>query len=193
MDWLLMILPLGYLPTRLEMRIWRELKSAGALELNKGAWLFHMLRYVMYDLESKSESAFFRFFYELSTVCNATRFTNEEVISLAEKHYGAPLDWFFKQWICEYGYPEYNVEYKIEEKADGYYIGGAVKTKGVCEAFTMPVVMRVEYEDGSSTFTRENINGTQCSFELGPFEAKPKELVFNELYCVLSKDKVKKL
>ena len=146
----------------------------------------------MYDYENSNESKFNRFMYELCQTTNNTQFTNEDVKSLAEKHYGLPLDWFFKQWLCEFGYPEYDVKYEIEERADGYFITADVETKGVCADFHMPVMMRVESDGGASQFMREDIAGHQCSFELGPFTAKPKELVFNEFYSVLSKDKVKK-
>ncbi|UCD62519.1 MAG: hypothetical protein JSW34_07045, partial [Candidatus Zixiibacteriota bacterium] len=168
------------------------LRAGSISRCNKGVWLFHMLRFLMYDLETKSESKFFRFFYELGTACNATRFTNADVISLAEKHYGRPLDWFFKQWLCQFGYPEYKVEYTFEEKPDGHYINVAVKTEGVDPNFSMPVMLRVEHENGQSEFLREDIRGARSSFALGPYESQPKELIFNEYFSVLSKDGVKK-
>ncbi|UCG62526.1 MAG: hypothetical protein JSV52_04360 [Candidatus Zixiibacteriota bacterium] len=120
------------------------LRCPAMVRCNKGAWLLHMLRYLMLDLEKVSEDRFFRFFYELCMTCNATRYTTSDIVSLAEKHYGEPLDWFFSQWLSSYGYPEYDVEYRIDQKEDGYYINTSVATRGVPVDFRMPVILRVK-------------------------------------------------
>jgi len=168
------------------------LRSTDVIRCNKGVWLFHMLRFLMFDLNDQSESKFFRFLYELCLTCNNTRYTNQDVMNLAEKHYGQPLDWFFRQWLCGYGYPEYDVKYSIERKDEGYFVIGNVETDGVPGDFRMPVVMRVESEAGQSTFFRENVTAPDYAFELGPMLAPPKELIFNEFFSVLSKDNVSK-
>jgi hypothetical protein len=167
-------------------------RASSEIRCNKGAWLFHMLRTLMYDLENNSETRFFKFFYELNTMANNTRFTNEDVLHLAEKHYGEPLGWFFEQWLCGIGYPEYEVEYEIDQQADGYHINAQVLTRGVGEDFRMPVLMRVRDENDRAIFLREDIAGPQVQLALGPFENKPEELIFNELFSVLCKDKTKK-
>ena len=162
------------------------------LQSNRGVWLFHMLRFLMYDIENRSEKSFNKFLYELTMTCNTTRFANGDLIKLAEKHYGEPLDWFFKQWLFDYRYPQYKVEYKIEDRGGQFYINATVVTEEVDPSFKMPVIMRVKDKNDQSTFLRETIAGVEHSFELGPFETEPKELIFNEFYSVLSKDKVKK-
>ncbi|MEW6411163.1 MAG: hypothetical protein AB1483_01675 [Candidatus Zixiibacteriota bacterium] len=168
-------------------------RCPSAIRCNRGTWLFHMLRSVMYDLGTRSEERFFKFFFELCLTGNMGPFSNHDVVKLAEKHYGQPLDWFFDYWLCDFGYPEFEVEYKTEQRDDGYFITANVWTKNVGESFRMPVMIRVVDKSGQSTFSRKDITGTTCTFELGPFDSEPDEFVFNELYSVLSKDKVKKL
>ena len=51
--------------------------------------------------------------------------------------------------------------------------------------------MRVELENKKSSIFRQHISPDN-TFELGPFAEKPKKLIFNELFSVLSKQKVKK-
>ncbi len=167
------------------------LRCPAVVRCNKGAWLFHMLRYLMLDLDNASEDKFYRFYYELCMACNATRYTTSDIASLAEKYYGEPLDWFFRQWLSGFGYPEYDVEYRVEQKDGGYYINADVATKGVPSDFRMPVILRVK-GGGDDRLMRETVVGNNYSFELGPFETEPGELVFNEFFSVLSKDKVKK-
>jgi len=166
-------------------------QAMASVRINKGVWLLHMLRFLMYDLDTQSEGSFLRFLQELSITCNTRQFTNRDFIDLAEKQYGQSLDWFFKQWLYGRGFPEYEVEYKINQRDGEYFINAEVETKGIDPNFTMPVVMRVEGDDGKSTYFRQVIGGAKTEFELGPFAAKPKELVFNEFFSVLSKDKVR--
>ena len=168
-------------------------RVSSVIQSNKGVWMFHMLRSLMLDIETKSEQTFFRFFRELSLTVNNSVFTNDDFIKLAEKHYGGPLDWFFNQWLYDFSYPEFEMEYQITEKSGEYFIDGSVVTKGVDANFKMPVLMSIEIGDGESVFKRETVNGSVHKFELGPFKTKPTQVQYNELYSLLSKDKVKKL
>ena len=166
-------------------------RAGDAMFTIRGPWLFHMLRYLMYDVETNSESKFNRFFYELAYKVNKEQFTNDDVVKLAEKYYGEPLDWFFNQFFYGNLCPEFNAEYKIDQKEGAYYISGEIKTDKAPADFKMPILMRVAGKDGSQSMHRVMINGTNSSFEIGPFTAEPDELVFNELYSVLSKDNLK--
>jgi len=159
-----------------------------AHRISKGAWVLHMLRFMMYDLEDWGERkdrdrVFWRFMNELKSLVNNSRYTNEDFIKLAEKHYGEPLDWFFHHWLYDKDIPEYRVEYDIVKRDAGHYITAEVGTGKVGADFKMPVVIRVESEGGRSVYLRQMVAGNQDSFELG---------IFNEFRSVLSKDKVKR-
>lgn len=160
---------------------------------NRGVWLFHMLRYMMYDLEKNSESNFNRFIYELAVKTNEKQFKNEDVIALAEKYYKDDLDWFFNQWLYNCSYPEYKVVYTIIKEGAEYFVTGTVETSKVAPDFKMPIIMRVKGKDKNTALLRETIVGAKHDFKFGPYSFEPEELIFNELYSVLSKDKVKKI
>jgi len=166
-------------------------RVSGTQRTAKGTWLLHMLRILMYDLERNSDRPFWKFVRDLNGMINDQKFTNADIISLAEKHYGQSLDWFFKQWLFSRNIPEFKVEYRITETGGQYLIKGKISTKGVSPDFNPPVIMRVELENNKSSIIRQNLS-SNGSFELGPFTDKPKQLIFNELYSVLSKQKVKK-
>ncbi|MCH9024085.1 MAG: hypothetical protein IH931_02015 [candidate division Zixibacteria bacterium] len=170
-------------------------RLSATLSSNKGIWLMHMLRILMFDTEKRTTTKFMRFLRELSVVCNNSTFTNSDIIKLAEKHYGGSLSDFFEHWLYDFNIPEFNVEYSFTKKDDGHYISGAVVTKKVGEDFAASVIMRVRLKgDGKdeSVYFREIINGPSDTFELGPFSREPKEFKFNEFFSVLSEDKVKK-
>jgi hypothetical protein len=167
-------------------------RATSTVLINKGVWLLHMLRFLMYDLETGSEEKFLAFLRSLSAVCNTRQFTNKDIIELAERQYGEPLDWFFRQWLYGQGLPEFKVEYKIERTDGEYIVRVNVRTKGVPADFSMPVVMRIADKEGNSTFFRKTVSVPETQFELGPFSFRPDKLIFNEFFSVLSKDKVKK-
>lgn len=166
-------------------------RVSGTQRTAKGTWLLHMLRILMYDLDRNSDRPFWKFVRDLNGMLNDQKFSNADIITLAEKHYGQPLDWFFEQWLFSRNIPEYNVEYRISESGGQYMIKGKIDTKGVSPGFNPPVVMRVELEGNNSSILRQNLSSNGM-FELGPFSEKPKKLIFNELFSVLSKQKVKK-
>lgn len=173
-------------PLAVGRRAKREIRS------NKGLWVLHMLRLLMYDVKNHTDQTFLKFMHELALVTSMKSYTNNDFVKLAEKHYGEPLDWFFKHWLYETGFPDYRVEYKITSQDDGYYVEGDVITRDVDASFRMPVIMRVVAGDEGSFYVRESIDGLHDTFKLGPFSVEPTELVFNEFYGVLCKQKVKK-
>jgi hypothetical protein len=162
-----------------------------SLKAYKGAWLFHMLRLLMFDIDKNTDATFWKFMRELSWTGNNREYTNADIIKLAEKHYGKPLDWFFKQWLFGRNFPTYKVEYSIVPKDNQFVIKGIVATSGVEPTFSMPVLRNVESDGGQSVMIRQTISGPQASFELGPFPTKPKTMTLNAGLSVLSNLDVK--
>ena len=159
----------------------------------KGAWLMHMLRFLMFDLEgNQPDLTFLKFVRQFAYQANNQPFSNKDFVELAEQYYGDKLDWFFRHWLFGRNVPEYNVEWSAESRSDGNYVIGNVITKAVEPEFKMPVIIRVESADGQSAFFRPMLNAGQDNFELGPLQWQPSNIYFNEFYSVLSKDNVKK-
>ncbi|MDH4155836.1 MAG: hypothetical protein OEW00_00980 [candidate division Zixibacteria bacterium] len=167
-------------------------RSPGYMRANKGLWIFHMLRFMMRDFETQSDQQFLKFLREIMMYYNNRKFTNDDFIQLAEKYYGQPLTAFFDYWLYGGEIPEFDVEYSINRRDDGYYIDVAVAAKNVDASFSLPVALRVPGGDGNSTFLRKQIEGAQTSLHLGPYAKAPQELIFNEFFSVLSIDRISK-
>jgi len=71
------------------------------IEYEKGAWVLHMLRFVVGD------SDFFSILRKYAQDYSYSNATTEDFRSVCEKIYGADLGWFFDQWIYGAGYPTY--------------------------------------------------------------------------------------
>lgn len=160
--------------------------EAGDINLNnKGVWLFHMLRFMMLDIEKGSDTKFTRFFYEMCINANSKTFTNSDIIALAEKYYEQPLDWFFDQWLYDYSYPKFKVDYSFTNDNGQYYVEGVFDCSNVSEKFKMPVVVRVIDKNKASHLLHLDAFSGSNSFKVGPFEVEPDKFYFNDLMSVL--------
>jgi hypothetical protein len=104
---------------------------------NKGLWVVHMLKRV---LESSSgDAAFNGLLADISGQFRGKTISTYEFKSLAEKHAGKSLDWFFDSWVFDSGIPEYKMEYQVEQAAAGFLVSGTIEQSGVPATFEMPV------------------------------------------------------
>ncbi|NOX37648.1 MAG: hypothetical protein GXO78_08935 [Calditrichaeota bacterium] len=122
---------------------------------DKGAWVLHMLRYVLGD------SVFFRVMYEYP---NDPRFryasaSTADFQSVCEAISGQDLQWFFDQWVYEPYYPYYYWGYTVSETDSLYEIYIQVEQAKRPNWFTsyvfkMPLEFEIRYLDGSSERVR---------------------------------------
>ncbi|HKX31007.1 MAG TPA: M1 family aminopeptidase [Blastocatellia bacterium] len=85
------------------------MKLLNANNYQKGGWVLHMLRHLMGD---EKFFAGIRDYYRTHRDRNAL---TDDLRRVMELHHGQPLDWFFKQWIFEPGYPIYDAAWSWDE------------------------------------------------------------------------------
>ena len=135
----------------------------------KGGWVLHMLRHLMGD---ETFFAGIRDYYETYRDRNAL---TDDFRMVMEFHYGQPLDWFFKQWIFEPGYPIYDASWNWNETAKELTL--RVTQKQSPTIFRMP--LDIEFKVGNKS-QREVIQVSQheqtFSFKL---DAKPQDVALD--------------
>ncbi len=143
---------------------------------SKASWVIHMLRYVVGD------GPFFR---SLRTICNDSEYryssiTTEQFQEAVEQVSGKKLDWFFQQWIYEIGFPEFELRYKIVQKASNLYeIDGAIRqVQSIGPIFKTPIEMSIKSLSGDSTFTFW-IDEKEEYFHFN-YTKNPKSMALNE-------------
>ncbi|HWS86007.1 MAG TPA: M1 family metallopeptidase [Pyrinomonadaceae bacterium] len=104
----------------------------------KGAWVLHMLRRVVGD---EKFFAGVRDYYRTYRDGNAL---TEDFRRVMELHHGKPLDWFFRQWIYEPGFPAYEAAWTWDESAKRVRV--QIRQTQPGEPFDMP--LDVEVNDG---------------------------------------------
>lgn len=125
----------------------------------KGAWVLHMLRRVVGDE---------KFFAGVADYYRTYRDSNaltEDFRRVMERHAGRPLDWFFRQWIYEPGFPAYDAAWSWDEPSKRLRLRVRQTQRGA--PFRAP--LDVEFRDGDAAATprRETIevSGREQTFD----------------------------
>jgi hypothetical protein len=140
---------------------------------DKGAWVLHMLRFVMGD------SLFFSATkgYLNNPLFKYKSATTSDFQTIMEQYYSSSLNWFFQQWIYGMGYPKYNYSWTYEQVDDHYVIDLTIEQvqeiSGSEEVFTMPLdVMIMEFpgvaKDTVQVWNDKRIQSFQLVTDLQP-------------------------
>jgi aminopeptidase N len=155
----------------------------------KGGWVLHMLRHVLGDEKFFDALKDYR---EQFAYGNASTSDFQQV---CESHYGAPLDWFFQQWIYARARPVYKASSDISRAGSSgdYTISLTIKQKQSQEipgraqsVYIMPLDVMIHYADGSreTRVIRNDARKQKFSFTVSK---QPEAIVIDEDNWVLKK------
>ncbi|MBT3607491.1 MAG: M1 family metallopeptidase [Candidatus Marinimicrobia bacterium] len=134
----------------------------------KGSLILNMMRDVI------GEDGFWR---SIQKYTKDNQYQNVETPDLkkaVEEATGQNLDWFFKQWVWEPGYPEYDVKWNYNQRNKSVKL--TVKQKQNLERtniFKMPVQIQIDNERHTVW-----IEDKEMVYEV-PTEKRPKMVIFN--------------
>lgn len=159
----------------------------------KGAWVLQMLRNMLLDMDTMKEERFtalMRDFYRTHIGRSAS---TEDFRTIAEKHAGASLGWFFDEWVYGTGIPRYRFAWKADRQDDGnYLIHCRIEQREVPGGFRMYVPIQVLFEDDRYSLVRVMVKGETTTFDLPLAPEKPRKVILNPLTSVLCEvDEVK--
>jgi hypothetical protein len=165
---------------------------------NKGAWILHMLRYLMQDPNSTSDQNFRSLLRDFLATYRGQPVSTEDFKHMVEKKMergmdlegNARLDWFFSQWVFETGIPTYRLESAVTALKSGeFLLKGKIKQQNVSEDFMMPVEVfgrlgpnRVE------RLGRVVVAGNEATFRF-KMKSKPQKITLDEDNQILCENK----
>jgi hypothetical protein len=153
----------------------------------KGAWVFHMLRMLMLDLGKMSQERFTETLRDFYQSYRGKPATTDDFQSVVERHTGAPMNWFFDEWVKGTAIPTYHVAWTSQPAADGKYtIRFRVTQEHVPSAFQMPVLVSADLGNNRFASFRVGIRGDQTEYHSPLLPAAPKSIEFNALHAVLA-------
>ena len=168
------------------------------LVYEKGAWIFHMLRYLLSDPTAGSDDKFRLMTKDFMATYRGSLASTQDFQRVAEKHMSKTidfegnrkLDWFFDQWVYETGIPVYRLEYSLSTLKNGStLLKGKIKQDNVSEYFIMPVEVFGHFgPDKVSRVGRVVVSGNETSFSLN-LKARPQKVTLDENNQILCENK----
>lgn len=185
----------GFLDSRKEVAaLWQGYRTSTSktesdywlLVYEKGAFVLHMLRCLLEDLQTGNDREFVEMMREFYRSYEGKEVATEEFASFVTEWVGMDMEWFFDQWVYGTEIPRYEVEGHWSRRVDGtYVIEFDVEQKDVSSAFRMYVTLRVDFTDGRSLRTRILVDQESSSFAFA-VPAEPSAVVFNDEESVLA-------
>ncbi|MFQ5722930.1 MAG: M1 family metallopeptidase [Terriglobia bacterium] len=152
---------------------------------NKGGWVLHMLRMMLYDARSQQPDArFIAMMTDFTQTYYNRAASTQDFQHIAEKHMtptmnldgNGRLDWFFNQWVYSTGIPHYEVSYsitpiKLENGQDGVRLQGSIRQSRVPPNFKMPVPFYAHQGEKWMRLGWLNVVGPETPFDIElPFQ-----------------------
>jgi len=140
-----------------------------SMTLEKGAMVFHMLRWQMGD------TVFQKFLQALVQQYAGKRVTTSDVKALAASISKLPLTPFFSQWLDGTGAPEYTNSYSVFRLGDakGFRTIGSLSQD--LDLFSMPVELRIE-TDAKTVDRRVDVAGSAVQYSIET-SGQPKKII----------------
>ncbi|HEX2917511.1 MAG TPA: M1 family aminopeptidase [Edaphobacter sp.] len=148
-----------------------------SMTLEKGAMVFHMLRWEMGD------DAFVKFLRNLLSQYTDKPVTTANVQTVAEAQSQLQLTSFFAQWCDGTGAPTFTNKYTVFRLGSnkGFRTVGSISQD--LDLFRMPVELRIE-TDGKTEIRRVDVSGTESNFSVETF-GRPRRISIDPQNWVL--------
>jgi hypothetical protein len=130
-----------------------------AVVYSKGAWIFHMLREMLREPNSREPDAhFIALLHTLVTKYAQKPLSTEQLqkeveVTMTPKmdlEGGRSMEWFFEEYVRGTGIPHYKVEFTTRKTEKGYQVRGKLLQSGVPRSFIAPVPLYVSMAAGRS-------------------------------------------
>jgi tetratricopeptide (TPR) repeat protein len=145
----------------------------------KGAMVFHMLRWVIGD------DAFFQTLRTIARDYAWKSVSSEEFQKVAEAASKQQLTYFFAQWVNSTGVPQFKRTWAVYRTQKGYQVVGKVTQD--LDIFRMPVEIRVVPEGRKPVNDRVMMVGTTADFTINT-QTKPLKVVVDPASKLLKYD-----
>jgi tetratricopeptide (TPR) repeat protein len=143
---------------------------------DKGAMVFHMLRWVIGD------AAFSDTLREMTRQYAWKAISTSEFQKLAEQASKQSLTYFFAQWVDSTGVPQFHRTWAIYKTQTGYQVVG--KLQQDLDIFRMPVEIRVYVRGGPDVNDKLLMEGTAANFTINT-QAQPVQVVVDPASDIL--------
>jgi aminopeptidase N len=167
-----------------------DLDDFRTIVYQKGAWVVHMLRVLMLELETMNEDRFTGIMRDFYRRYEGRRAGTEDFRTVVEEHAGTDMGWFFDQFVYRAEIPTYRVAHRTEMTPDRQWkVKLRVRQENVPESFRMYVPVTLELGRKQVARFRVKVEGPLTELELPPVPTEPRQVTFNDFEGVLAEVK----
>jgi hypothetical protein len=155
----------------------------------KGAMVLHMLRALLLDPETGDDARFRALLGGFAAAHAGGEATTEAYEAAVTEAVGAPLDWYFDQWVYGWWVPTYRPDLRVVDTGDAaapFALRGRVEQDDVFDGFRMPVPIALEFPDGRVETHVIDVVGDAVEVDI-PLTARPGAVRFNAGMAVLAR------
>jgi hypothetical protein len=178
----------------------RSPSAPQAMIYEKGGYVLHMLRMLMWDGRSQTpDGPFIAMMKDFTSTYGGKFATTADFQKIVEKHMLPPMnatgdgkmDWFFQQWVYGTEIPRYKANLKVQPEGDAYHITGTIAQEGVSPTFRTLLPIYVEFDKGEKArvgmlaFVGETTKPVDVKL---PLPKKPKRVFVNGRGEVLARE-----
>jgi hypothetical protein len=162
------------------------------LVYEKGAYVLHMLRNMMMDYDTRSDSSFIAMMRDFAETYYGKEASTEDFQEIVEKHMGEDMDWFFAQWVYGIEVPTYKFSYNTRQTSDGKYVVTCeVDQENVSEGFKMWVPVLLDFGMDQHAILRLWVDKPHNEYQLPKAPLMPRKVTLNPAHAVLCEVKNK--
>ena len=158
------------------------------LAYEKGAFVLHMLRILLTDLETGDDTRFREMMRQFVREHHEQPASTRSFEAAVERAFGEPMDWFFDQWVYGVDVPTYRPDLEVSRVADQqppWLLHGTVRQEDVPGAFRMTVPVLVRFADRPPQAHHILVDAPSVDVEI-PLPAEPTDIEFNYQHAVLA-------
>ena len=158
------------------------------LAYEKGAFILHMLRMLLTDLETGDDTRFRAMMRRFVSDHREAPASTRSFEAAVERAFGAPMDWFFDQWVYGVDVPTYRPDLEVSRVADQqppWLLHGTVRQEDVPATFRMPVPVLLRFADRPPRTFHILVDAPSVDVAI-PLPAEPTDIEFNPQHAVLA-------
>jgi hypothetical protein len=152
----------------------------------KGAWVLHMLRNMLIDLNNMNEDKFKKMLSDYFKSFYGKKATTDDFKKVVDRYMAQDMSWFFNQYVYGTDIPKYRFSYKSEKMEDGQYkVTCRIVQEDVPDNFKMYIPIKIILKNDRFARLRLEVKEKDTVIILPPLPEKPEEIIFNDLNSVL--------
>ncbi len=154
----------------------------------KGAYVLEMIRMIMENpRQPEPDQRFIDMMHDFVTTYSYRNASTADFQHIVEKHIGAPMDWFFNEYVYGTQIPTYNFKYDLKPAPDGKWIlQGSLTQSGVSNDFQMYVPFYLVMGKAVHRMGLIRITGSSTVPLEIPLSARPDRISIDEYHDILA-------